>query len=231
MNIYRFINWKTISIFGKSKIINRSYIYLVIVPVLAKIFSKIESPIEMSLGGETMELMLVLPFSWKLFFFSALLFTIGSLLYNLMAPSIIKENKSFGEFLTDKKNFSHIHSYRYELGITQENMDKWGIFTQDLVQVKGGFERAKRDFDYFKSDWRKKIALGKIKVFMHTEKWMNYPKVNNEIALENSFWLLYSFSNKSRKIALLITTLFYFYGFILISIVFIQSIIEVVKWI
>tara|TARA_R110002049_G_scaffold292211_3_gene476534 strand:- start:228 stop:833 length:606 start_codon:yes stop_codon:yes gene_type:complete len=201
--------------------------------MLAKLFSKIQSPIEFSLGGEVMHLMLTLPFSWKLFFFSALVFTIGAILYNLIAPSIIKENMSFGEFLIDRKNHSHIVMYREELGISEEKIKSWGIDVNALLstQITFGSEIGGLKFTFYEEQWKNKIAEDKMEIFKLSERNLKNKNLTKDDQLESAFWVIYNYAIQCRKTLLVITALFYLAGFIMITIVFIQSVIEVIKWV
>ena len=228
MKIYNYINWKIISFFGKSPVINKSYVYLFLVPALAKILSRINSPLKFFLGNTEYEIVLALPFSWKIFFFSALLFSLGALCYNIFAPTIIKENSSFGEFLTDKKNFSHLFAYGENVGIASKWISDSGLDARDMQQlnfaylIPDGFieniPEKKRDF------FVKKLRLYNS---LHTGN-TTYDDTK-PTKLENSFWTLFEFSNSKKPFFLFLTTVFYVAGFILISIVFVQSILLVLN--
>lgn len=230
MKFFDVINWKVISVFGKNKIINRSFLYLFIVPVFAKILSKVQSPLSLNFGGSKIEVVLDLPFSWKLFFFSALFFTLAAILYHFISPTIIKDNNSFGDFLNDKKNFTHLYRYMEELGITDEWIKKVGVET-GLYKSINFVDKIYSSFDYYKTGWRRKSALTKIEIHYYISEWMTNTGSMKEQRVEDAFWLLFRQSNKSRKIWLIFTSLMYLAGFILISIVLIQSIIEVIKWV
>ena len=124
------MNWKVLSIFGKNKIINSSYIYLIIVPIIATILKDLPNQAEFTLFDNDIKLNLFLPFRWKLFFFAACCFTIGSLLYWLFAPRIIKENKSLAEFLENRRNLSHLASYISDLTLFRPHHSR-AVFIRD----------------------------------------------------------------------------------------------------
>lgn len=228
MRILNIINWKVISFFGKSAVINRSYIYLFLVPALAKVLSKINSPIHFLLGNTKYQLVLELPFSWKLFFFSALFFSIGALLYNLFAPAIIKENESFGDFLNHKKNFTHVFSYRDNIGLTNQWVQKVGVKLADL-NTYGDIPVHLKNFKKYRMTFLNNQAIEKFEMYNYIYKASRNYNETNISYLENAFWKLYSLANKSHPIMLFMTTVFYLIGFILISIVFIQSILLVLN--
>lgn len=220
MGFYDVINWKLISVFGKNKVINRSFIYLILVPMLAKLFSKIQSPIELSLGGEIMKINFVLPFSWKLFFFSALVFTLGAIIYNLFAPSIIKDNNSLGDFLNDRKSSTHLVKYRDEIGINERQMGEYGVNIFDLLNELIDL-----------SSYRDNKNITEIGIYFYTQRPIFDSQFRNDSNLNTNFWMLYNYANESRKIAIILSMFFYILGFIMILIVFIQSVIEVIKWV
>jgi len=111
------VNWKLISKLGKNRFVNNSYIYLFFVPILAKLLNKINSPLLFQIGDKTHVLILELPFSWALFYFSALFFTVASIVYNYKVPTIIQENNSFGDFLNDRKGMLHLFEYCKDLSL------------------------------------------------------------------------------------------------------------------
>lgn len=99
--------WKILSAYGKNKFVQRTYVFLFVIPFLINTLKtyKLTSIIE------------AIPFSWHLFFYSAVFFSAGTLLYYICAPSIIKENKSFADFLIESKNWDHISKYLEELNL------------------------------------------------------------------------------------------------------------------
>ncbi|KQC29256.1 hypothetical protein [Flagellimonas eckloniae] len=217
------LNWKQISVLGQNKIVNSSYIYLFIVPVIAKLFSSINSPVDLILGGYEFQFVLTLPFNWKLFFFAALLFTIGSLVYNLRAPNIIKENDSYSNFTTNKKNFGHLIEYKNELGITHSLMNKIG-FIENL------FEGEKR------IGYLQKIEIRELEE-KYVEKAMVYTFVENslesyyESGSKNEskvFWRIYKYALACRKTELVLTNIAFLSGLILIAIIIIQGTMNVI---
>lgn len=91
--------WDKLRAIQDEKIIRSSYIWLVVVPVTAKLFSKLENEIEITISNKLYVLDLALPFSWQIFFFSALFFVLGNILFTIFSPRIIKEYRDYGHFL------------------------------------------------------------------------------------------------------------------------------------
>lgn len=70
--LLQYYNWSTLKAIQNNKIVKSTYIWLFIVPLLAKILSKIDANLYLDIAGKVYEIDLALPFSWKLFFLSAL---------------------------------------------------------------------------------------------------------------------------------------------------------------
>ena len=76
------LDWKKISNISKMKFVKSILVWVVFVPIVAKILSSIRD-------NHLIDLDFVLPFSWVLFYFSALFFLIGNIVYNIFVPPII----------------------------------------------------------------------------------------------------------------------------------------------
>lgn len=112
---FRYLNyhflWDFLKSFQSSKLIQSMSIWLFLTPLAAKFLSKIEEHIEFTLSNQVYILDLTLPFSWSVFFFSALLFTAANILYYIFAPVIIKDNDDYGSFLESGKGREHLEKY------------------------------------------------------------------------------------------------------------------------
>ena len=62
------INWKLISILGKSKIVNKSMVFLFVVPIIAKVISKVDKDLTFKIFNQKIDIVLQLPFNWKMLF-------------------------------------------------------------------------------------------------------------------------------------------------------------------
>ncbi|WP_282079584.1 hypothetical protein [Aquimarina algiphila] len=223
------MNWRNLSFIGENKIIKSSYIYLFLVPVLAKFLSKIKSPLIVNLGGQDIELIFELPFSYKMFFLSAILFSLGNLLYGFVAPKIIKENKSYGDFKQQGKNIFHVWNYLEDLGIN-ESWKRKIKHSQSEYKIKGMIHY-KSNYKKSKIGFVNKVIDEKLKLLDSISYNMN-SSANPEYRTENeklSFWNVYNFSNNSRKFLQTLTTLFFVGGFIAIFLVVYQGAIIVLS--
>ena len=219
-------SWETISVLGKSKVVKRSYIFFILVPIFARFFSLLENPV---IIGEY-EFMFGLPFSWKLFFLSALLFTIANLFYQIRTPRIIIENRYFGDFVQQRKNFIHLFQYLEDLRINDkfvQSIEKKKAPTEEEEEKRKLYQIIRQNCEKFNwsSTARQRAGIDhpdyvKLKV---DEYW----KVNEAEYLEYSFWNLYSHANFSRKGLRWLISILYVIGIILIGIVTVQNILTV----
>lgn len=92
------IGWSSLRRLGESRTVQTSYIWMVVVPILARTLEHVVSPVTINVFGAKHLLNLTLPFSWYLFYFSALSFACGSLLYRIYCPAIISEFANFREY-------------------------------------------------------------------------------------------------------------------------------------
>lgn len=83
------INWEFLSKLGKNKVVTTSYIWVIIVPILAKIIFFMQPMYSITFR---------FPFSWELFYYASIAFMIGTLLFVFFCPKIILENKTYADF-------------------------------------------------------------------------------------------------------------------------------------
>lgn len=116
----RFTSWDRLRRLPANKIIASSYIWIVIVPVVAKIFSRVQETIVIGLNENKIEILLALPFSWKLFFFSALCFTVGNVIFSIFCPYAIKRYSNYDEFIMGGGDFSDLIFLKRDLPIDKK---------------------------------------------------------------------------------------------------------------
>ncbi|WP_144395597.1 hypothetical protein [Pleionea sediminis] len=108
-------NWEMLSKFPKLKIINSMYIWLIIVPLMAKFFAEVgvnqDHKLILKMFEATVILDLKLPFSWVAFYLSSVCFVIANILVLALCPKIFKENDNFGEFKSKGRELGNLVSY------------------------------------------------------------------------------------------------------------------------
>lgn len=110
------IAWSALANIQKVSVVKSMYIWLLIVPILAKTLSNIEGVANVTIFEYSFALDLGLPFSWKVFYFAALSFAASNLIYLGKCYSIIKDHRSFSHFKEEGKGEKQLRDYSNEVG-------------------------------------------------------------------------------------------------------------------
>jgi hypothetical protein len=225
-----FINWSLISKFNSNRFINKSYVYLFAVPILAKFLALINSPLKLFVFGEFISFNIELPFNWKLFFYAALAFTMGAVLYNIFCPSVIKENKSLETFDRNKKSYSHLYKYLKEIGVDKDYCEKSNINFEYFQGISVIVDR-NRNLIYQIESAEGIDEKRKIKMKLYANLFIrNSENVNDKsIGLGISFWNIYNYFNYYRITLLYLTFSLYSIGIVLFSIVLVKGVMTVIN--
>lgn len=193
------------------KSVRSMYIWLLIVPIIAKSFSQIESVADITVYGHQFTIHLGLPFSWKIFYFSALAFVIANLIYGWKCYPIIQENSNYADFLNAMKSFRHIQEYA--LPIAHRLEVKRAPVGQKLSSLPASNPMRKHIFHY------------------DQEKQTIYKQELTDEAsdLKTPFHTLYEASNKGRRECRWICGVFYDVGFIGIAYIVVENLAAVLK--
>jgi hypothetical protein len=103
--IFMSINWSSLAAIGNSGFIRSFNIWFVVIPIFAKVLENFGGTIAIEFFNPPLPLCLSLPFSLKVLYGSTILFTTANILYMTSCPRIIKNYKSYSEFL-DKEGKS-----------------------------------------------------------------------------------------------------------------------------
>lgn len=99
--------WRRIKDFPNNKVIRYSLLWIVVIPVFVKILNRISFPLTIRLRylDEDIVFILDLPFTWELFYLSALSFFIGNILYFIFCPRLIRFFNNLKEYKETKRGF------------------------------------------------------------------------------------------------------------------------------
>lgn len=229
------LHWNKLSKIGKLRIINRTYIYLIIVPIVAKIFEKVSSPLSVPFMGPEFQLTLELPFSWKLIYLAALVFTIASILFNGFIPNMIEENNSYGDFLASNKTISHLSDYLDNIGVTESWVESKGLdvdvvnaSSTTIVIDKLGININDADNS---TDYKRITALYglvKLRYFLAEENRGSMEFI--EKMKVNQFWRTFNVCNRHNVCLRVLISLLYLVGFSIVGYVIIESIMVVLQF-
>jgi len=150
------VGWHKLSLVQSYKLVKSTYVWLVLVPLVVKLFSKLGDEIEIEISGNILHLDLVLPFSWQMFYCSALAFTAGNIIFSLCAPNIIKNYSDYGDFKNKGKLEKDLMSYmRPDILKEKQDNKQFGIqfqslsFSEKKVNTNAEFDAVNREKELF----------------------------------------------------------------------------------
>ena len=138
-------SWSSMKRFGKSRVLQSSYIWLFFVPIVAKSLSRISEIFHVNLFGNDLTIVLKLPFSWEVWFYASCWFAIASFLFSIYCPQIIRDYDRYDEFSGEGKGHSQILDalFRTEYDMPRYNDDQFCLRflaefkTTDMPLVNG----------------------------------------------------------------------------------------------
>ncbi|HAS6505925.1 TPA: MFS transporter permease [Vibrio parahaemolyticus] len=105
-------SWAVLKSVEDVRLVKSTYVWLVVVPIAVKLLSKLGDTVTITVAGQPLTFDLVLPFSWQLFYLSALSFVLGNVVFLCFAPSIAKEFRNYGDFRSQGKLRHDISNYK-----------------------------------------------------------------------------------------------------------------------
>ncbi|WP_425399577.1 hypothetical protein [Aeoliella sp.] len=118
-------HWSSLSRISKITWVRSSYIWFIVVPLAAYLLKDIGPNLTFTLGSKIYVIPVGLPFSWQLFYFGAVSFAVGALLYTSFSPPLVRDYTSFSqyqdegrgsEFITKQMLHAILHLNNLELG-------------------------------------------------------------------------------------------------------------------
>ena len=106
--------WSSLRALGTNRVVKSAYIWLVLVPIAGKFLSAVNDVADFQIFGTQVSVHLSLPFSWKIFFFGALAFTLGNAIWQFCCPEIVRKYSSYSDFITQGRTVLDIKHYFLE---------------------------------------------------------------------------------------------------------------------
>jgi hypothetical protein len=103
--------WSAFRGLAGSRLIRTSYFWFFFVPLVAKTIAPLNRVITIPLFDVTWRINLSLPFSWKIFYFSAVAFGIANAVLVLACPHIVKSYRVYAQFRDDGLGGSQVLKY------------------------------------------------------------------------------------------------------------------------
>jgi hypothetical protein len=135
--------WSQLDKIRKIKIISSMYIWVFIVPITAKILSMTSDMAAITIFEYTFDVNLTLPFSWKMFYFSALFFALATLIYQIRCPRLVKEYPTYSDFDVEGKPEWHLRPYAEDIGLS---FDQYKEDHEESMYVNDGSVSQGKDF-------------------------------------------------------------------------------------
>jgi hypothetical protein len=203
--IEKYCTWSMLRHFGSNRLVRSANIWAIVVPVIAKFFDKVEEIVTIELFNKKFELHLSLPFSWKVFFFMAIIFLIANIIYSLFCPRLIKETASYSDFLEQKRSQNELSSY-------YKDIENKGLTMNLNDNIKHMFHRLAQDTETVAyTGIQNRLSFEELEVITKEA----YAILVDALALANSGARLYA-------------TILYFIGLVLFGYIAIQNIFYVV---
>lgn len=192
------LKWDKINRFGKNRILRSSYIWLFVVPMASKALSSVSDPVVFTGLSEGLRIHFTLPFSWVLFYFSAVFVSIANVVYEFACPDFIKKFNTFSEFLAEGRNFENL------------------LVEAELIQQQARTEEEGFNSVFIKHD---------IEKASHSAGQHNTDSTNS---LGDNFWRLHSIRNSESPFWIKLCFVLYAIGLLLITCVLFQNFIFIV---
>ncbi len=119
----RRLTWTKLRRWGNSRVLKSSYIFLLVVPIVAKLMAPFGGRyvITVSWIDRPLEVDIALPFRWVIFYGMAVCFAAGQFVYGFACPEIVKDYASFAEYRKSHKGFALIAHWLQWLSTRHRN--------------------------------------------------------------------------------------------------------------
>ncbi|WP_425399976.1 hypothetical protein [Aeoliella sp.] len=109
--------WSSLKSLGLGAWARLAFVWIILVPIAAKFLSAIKSPVEVDFGGDAILLNFELPFSWKMFYFGAIAFTVGRWMFQYRCPPLIRDYDTFDDYRRIGRGEEHLRDEFFRLAV------------------------------------------------------------------------------------------------------------------
>jgi len=203
--------WTALNKIGRLRILKTSYFWLFAVPFLAKLLARVPHEIHMPFRPQPIPIVVGLPFSWQMFYFSAVAFAIASFVFSARCPIVIRDYDRLGDFLDEGRGGRQI--VQSLLRIT--NRPGIGISREEAEGVLGRFvrrfaENAEQSTQYREILYGMTIAPDQV---------------------GDAFWFVRGFADGTSPLARALCSMFYSVGFLFLGVVAAQNFFYVLQFV
>lgn len=224
------ITWRTLKGIADSAAVKSSFIWLLVIPLLAKALEKINDNMQFNFFGNEIVITTTLPFSWQHLFWAACWFSVANIIYLLRCPELVKTYKTFTDFEADGKGQLQINAVLKSLAwvndrrnIIKQTIGKpedidpgvaknlsgavicylWTYTSSEKLSLNG-IER-KLDGEKAKKKLEKEVD------YLGPNLFDDHIGIPNKIS--NAFYFVDFIASRKNKIAILLATIAYGIGF------------------
>jgi hypothetical protein len=200
------LKWCDLKKIGDTKFVNSMYMWIFVVPLLVKAFEYVEDEkLIFQIFQQKLPISTSLPFSWSMFYFSALFLALGNLIYLFKCPKIIKEHPTYQSYINEGKKLKQLGPYCDDI------LFNWGALAAKVEHKK------------------EKIRLNKT----HPVTMNGLVKYEADIDVEDPihyFWPIHEFGDVKFLVYRRICAAFFIVGFTLFAFVALQNLWAVVSF-
>lgn len=215
--VRKWTRWSKLRAWGRSRLIRTSYLWMVLVPVLARLLQPIAGDHRITALGKSWELHIGLPFTWMVFYAAAISFAVGQFIYAFSAPALVSDYENVADFVGKHGQTAH-----WELSRQVRLLDKdivaeianWETVSEtdqeELRRISGALSethlyRLLVNLRY--EDLIKELLLGEANGVQAAAKiasraadsgGTNWASTKGNTDPHRHFWLLYQFADASR---------------------------------
>ena len=197
-------HWDTIKSLAISKIGTGSAVWIFIVPAIAKISEMAGTNLN------SFDLEIVAPNSMLLLYFSSLAFFLGTLVYQLMCPSLIKNTNNYSEFKNNGNN-----EFNLSLSVSKLDSNNAKLFIGD---IKKKIEMPKPD----------EISREEVLLIDAGEDGKESTLIRPN-DLSKAYWITRNFHNQTHAKSQVLSLLLFGSGFLMLSYILITNLLIVIK--
>lgn len=179
--------------------------------MLAKALAQIGPEIEIPFWQSSITITLGLPFSWKMFYFSAIGFAFASFLYSMRCPAIIRDYDRFSDFEQEGKGSTQLIGALSPLVLRPSLFEHYD-HRRWLENFINRFCELPRDppTDFLKSH-------------RETYEVLDQTRIRDSNLLPDAFWVIRSYADRSSPLPRMACGLFYLVAFVFVLIVLGQN--------
>ena len=191
-----------------------SYFWIIFVPIAANLITKLNNPLNFLILGETIQVNMDLPFSWKLFFYAACCFTVASVIFKLSCPVSIRNYKNYDDF--KQKGGSYIEIYS-DLLIHHRALGEFALWR--TLQISTGVDH--------EEEYQLASRHSPETTETPPDYFMLTPPSDNR--MNDAFFHIRSLVSELRTPARILAAFFYLIGLILVFLISTQNLLYVVE--